>query len=94
LHPTPFTLHPKPFTPLAIYGMYQLPKKPFLAPNMEKNETFSEWIVDSYGAPEKLAQILELGIFMLFFLDEDTFSRREVQDVAEAMRGIVVGLRG
>nr|WP_293302140.1 hypothetical protein [Allomuricauda sp.] len=60
---------------------------------MDKDETFSEWIEDSYGSPEKLAQILELGIFMLFFLEEDTFSRREMQDVAEAIKGIVVGLR-
>lgn len=73
--------------------MYPLPKKPFLGPIMEKDETFKEWIVDGYGSPEKLAQILELGIFMLFFLEEDTFSRREVQDVVEAMKGIVLKLQ-
>lgn len=73
--------------------MYQLPKNAFLAPIMEKDETFKEWIEDSYGSPEKLTQILELGIFMFFFLEENTFSRREVQDVVEAIRGIVVGLR-
>ncbi|MBO0321762.1 hypothetical protein J0X14_05600 [Muricauda sp. CAU 1633] len=58
-----------------------------------QTDTFIGWIEDSYGSPEKLAQILELGIFMTFFLEEDTFSRREVQDVVEAIRGIVVGLR-
>lgn len=73
--------------------MYPLPKNAFLAPIMDKDETFIEWIVDGYGSPEKLAQILELGIFMLFFLEEDTFSRREVQDVVEAMKGIVIELR-
>lgn len=62
---------------------------------MENRQTdiFIGWIEDSYGSPEKLAQILELGIFMMFFLEEDTFSRREVQDVVEALQGIVVGLR-
>ncbi|MBA4746079.1 MAG: hypothetical protein H2058_12560 [Muricauda sp.] len=60
---------------------------------MEKDKLFNEWIIDHYGSPEKLAQILELGIFMLFFLEQDTFSRREVQDVAEAIRGIMAGLR-
>lgn len=73
--------------------MYPLPKNVFLASIMEKDETFKEWIVDGYGSPEKLAQILELGIFMLFFLEEDTFSRREVQDVVEAMKGIVLKLQ-
>jgi hypothetical protein len=73
--------------------MHPLAKNPFLTPIMEKDETFKEWIVDGYGSPEKLAQILEFGIFMLFFLEEDTFSRREVQDVVEAIRGIVVTLR-
>ncbi|RYC53569.1 hypothetical protein DN53_05020 [Flagellimonas olearia] len=73
--------------------MHPLPKNAFLAPIMEKDETFKEWVEDGYGSPEKLAQILELGIFMLFFLEEDTFSRREVQDVVEAMKGIVGELR-
>ncbi len=73
--------------------MYPLPKNAFLAPDMEKDETFKEWIVDGYGSPEKLAQILELGIFMLFFLEEDTFSRREVQDVVEAIRGIMLRVK-
>lgn len=73
--------------------MHPLPKNAFFAPIMEKDETFKEWIVDGYGSPEKLAQILELGIFMLFFLEEDTFSRREVQDVVEAIKGIVLKLQ-
>ncbi|NYJ27692.1 hypothetical protein GGE08_001735 [Muricauda sp. ARW1Y1] len=36
---------------------------------------------------------MELGMFMLFFLEVDTFSRREIQDVAEAMRSISIRLR-
>ncbi|RDY61981.1 hypothetical protein DX873_00645 [Flagellimonas nanhaiensis] len=56
-------------------------------------EVLKEWIEDAYGSPEELAQILELGIFMLFFLEEDTFSQREVQQVASALRDVVVGLR-
>jgi len=88
-----FSFNPLPFTRLAIYDMHPLPKNAFLAPIMEKDETFKEWVEDGYGSPEKLAQILELGIFMLFFLEEDTFSRREVQDVVEALKGIVLLLR-
>ncbi|MBO6830837.1 MULTISPECIES: hypothetical protein [unclassified Flagellimonas] len=60
---------------------------------MDKDETFSDWIIDNYGSPEQLSQILELGMFMLFFLEVDTFSRREIQDVAEAMRSISIRLR-
>lgn len=73
--------------------MHPLPQNTFLAPDMDKDETFSDWIIDNYGSPEQLSQILELGMFMLFFLEVDTFSRREIQDVAEAMRSISIRLR-
>ncbi|WP_459415585.1 hypothetical protein [Flagellimonas marinaquae] len=65
----------------------------FLAPDMEKDEIFSDWIIDNYGSPEQLSQILEMGMFMLFFLEADTFSRREIQDVADAIREIIIRLR-
>nr|WP_293290647.1 hypothetical protein [Allomuricauda sp.] len=73
--------------------MHPLPQNTFLCPDMDKDETFSDWIIDNYGSPEQLSQILELGMFMLFFLEVDTFSRREIQDVAEAMRSISIRLR-
>ncbi|MHA7865398.1 MAG: hypothetical protein ACX93J_13840 [Flagellimonas marinaquae] len=60
---------------------------------MEKDEIFSDWIIDNYGSPEQLSQILEMGMFMLFFLEADTFSRREIQDVADAIREIIIRLR-
>ena len=52
-----------------------------------------QWIEDGYGAPEELAKVLDLAIEMLFYLEEDTFDRKEVQQVVAALRGIVVGLR-
>ena len=55
---------------------------------------FTRWIDDTYGSPEELAKVLDLALEMLFYLEEDTFDRKEVQQVVAALRGIVVGLRG
>lgn len=60
---------------------------------MENGDNFWQWIEEGYGSPEELAKILDLGVEMLFYLEEGVFSQREVQSVAEAIRGIVVGLR-
>lgn len=56
-------------------------------------EHLSELIKDSYGSSEKLAEHLDLGIEMLFYLEEDTFERREVQSVVSALRTIIRTLR-
>ena len=56
-------------------------------------ENLKKWIEDTYGSPEKLAQVLDFGIEMLFYLEEDTFEKREVQDVVSAIRGIAIKLR-
>jgi len=60
---------------------------------MGKETTLLEWIEDTYGTPEELTKVLDLGIEMLFYLEEDTFDRKEVQQVVVALRGLVVGLR-
>lgn len=59
---------------------------------MDKETTLLEWIEDTYGTPEELAKVLDYGIEMLFYLEEDTFERKEVQKVVVALRGLVVGL--
>ena len=51
------------------------------------------WIEDWYGSPEELAKVLDLALEMLFYLEEDTFDRKEIHEVVAALRGIVVGLR-
>ncbi|RDY58821.1 hypothetical protein DX873_14235 [Flagellimonas nanhaiensis] len=51
-------------------------------------------IEEGYGSPTELANILDLGVEMLFYVEEDTFSRREIQQVASAIKGIVWVLRG
>ncbi|WP_127024005.1 hypothetical protein [Flagellimonas beolgyonensis] len=61
---------------------------------MDKEHNFWQWIEDWYGTPEELAKVLDLAVEMLFYLEEDTFDRKEVQQVVTALRGLVVGLRG
>nr|WP_293299580.1 hypothetical protein [Allomuricauda sp.] len=53
----------------------------------------SDFIQDAYGTPEALAQQLDLAVEMLFYVEEDTFSRRELQEVASALKGVVRVLR-
>jgi len=65
----------------------------YLKVRMGKETTLLEWIEDTYGTPEELTKVLDLGIEMLFYLEEDTFDRKEVQQVVVALRGLVVGLR-
>ncbi|THV59312.1 hypothetical protein EZV76_10830 [Flagellimonas alvinocaridis] len=59
----------------------------------QKNKKLQEFIKEGYGTPDQLADILDLGVVMLFYLEEDTFSRREVQSVVEALKGIGGWLR-
>ncbi|MBO0343353.1 MAG: hypothetical protein VX798_13615 [Bacteroidota bacterium] len=60
---------------------------------MKHSEVLINWIEDCYGSPEELAKVLDLALEMLFYLEEETFDRKEVQQVVAALRGIVVGLR-
>ncbi len=56
-------------------------------------DVLKNWIEDTYGSPEKLGQVLDFGIEMLFYLEEGSFEKREVQDVVSALRGIAIKLR-
>ncbi len=60
---------------------------------MSKEEVLKNWIEDMYGSSEKLAQVLDFGVEMLFYLEEGTFEKREVQDVVSALRRIIIILR-
>ncbi|MBL4906002.1 MAG: hypothetical protein COA50_08375 [Flavobacteriaceae bacterium] len=56
-------------------------------------EYLSELIEDRYGSPQELANYLDLGIEMLFYLEEDTFDQKEIQSVVSAMRGVITVLK-
>lgn len=51
-----------------------------------KNGDLSKLLQEAYGSREDLAEVLNLATEMLFYLEEDTFERRDVQNVASAIR--------
>ena len=53
-----------------------------------ENQTLSEWITESYGTKEEVRKRLDFIVFMLHFLQEDTFTPREIQDAAELLKGL------
>ena len=57
---------------------------------IQSEQQFLKDIEDAYGSTEDMAKILDLSIEMLFYLEENTFTRREVQEVVSALR-IVIG---
>ena len=59
----------------------------------KQKELLFQLIDDTCGSPEELAEYLDLGIEMLFYLEEDTFEKRDVQSVVSALRGIIGVLR-
>ncbi len=61
--------------------------------NLSKENQLLELIEDQYGTPETLANWLDLAVEMLFYVEEDTFSRVELQEVATALRKVTVVLR-
>ncbi|WP_299555553.1 hypothetical protein [Seonamhaeicola sp.] len=42
---------------------------------------------------EELAACLDKGIYMLFFIEEDTFDRKDIQNVVFAMKSVQQALR-
>ncbi len=63
---------------------------PFLGFYLDRmeNQTLSEWIIESYGTKEEVRKRLDFIVFMLHFLQEDTFSPKEIQDAAELLKGL------
>ncbi len=59
----------------------------------EQQEELLQLVSDTYGTPETLANWLDLAVEMLFYVEEDTFSRIEIQEVATAIRKVVRVLR-
>ena len=53
----------------------------------------SESLNEAYGSQQDLAKYLDQGIEMLFYLQEDAFERKQVQNVVAALRDIAAVLR-
>ncbi|TAI47838.1 hypothetical protein [Flagellimonas allohymeniacidonis] len=58
-----------------------------------QKEQLSYLIADRYGSPEELAKVLDLNLEMLFYIEEDTFDRKDIQSVVSALRTVIVTLR-
>ncbi|WP_418497560.1 hypothetical protein [Flagellimonas sp.] len=53
----------------------------------------NKWIVDTFGTKQVLAEYLDLAVEMLFYVEQDTFEQRELQDVVTVLRGLKQVLR-
>ncbi|WP_422350305.1 hypothetical protein [Flagellimonas sp.] len=65
-----------------------------LSDKINVTEELTELIEDGYGGPAEFAKVLDLGIEMLFYVEQEAFAQREVQQVVSALRGIIGVLRG
>jgi hypothetical protein len=62
--------------------------------SVKKQEIDFSKLVDGCSlSPEEFAKCLDLGIEMLFYIEEDTFHRKDVQNVVFAIRRIIDNLR-
>nr|WP_298999376.1 hypothetical protein [uncultured Allomuricauda sp.] len=59
----------------------------------QSQQDFLERVQDSYGSTQELANVLDMGVEMLFYLEESSFHRKDVQNVAAAMRAVIKALR-
>ncbi|SHG83116.1 hypothetical protein [Flagellimonas flava] len=59
----------------------------------EQLAQLNELVKDGYGGPAEFAKVLDLGIEMLFYIEQEAFTQREVQQVVSALRGIIGVLR-
>ncbi len=56
-------------------------------------ENLTELIKEGYGTPDKMANVLDLGVEMLFYVEEGAFTQREIQHVVTAIREVIGVLR-
>jgi|GEM_PF-2098294 len=64
--------------------------------DFDKNTTvifFSDLFEDAYASPAELAEVLDLGIEMLFYVEEGAFSKDDMRNVVTALRKITLELR-
>ncbi len=61
--------------------------------NKEKQEHLSELIDSGCISSEELTECLDMGVEMLFFIEEDTFDRKDIQNVVFAIRKVINALR-
>ncbi|TYA71400.1 hypothetical protein [Seonamhaeicola marinus] len=61
--------------------------------NKEKLECLSELVDTSCISSEEFVECLDKGIEMLFYIEENTFDRKEIQNVVFAIRSVIKALK-
>lgn len=59
----------------------------------KQQETLSEYIGRDYASVEEFVKQLDLGIEMLFYIEEDVFDIEDIQSVVFTMRLIIRAIR-
>lgn len=59
----------------------------------QSDRKFSDLFEDAYSSPSELAEVLDMGIEMLFYVEEGTFSKEDMRNVVTALRKIALELR-
>lgn len=59
----------------------------------EQEACLNRLIEEGYGESKELAKHLDAAVEMLFYVEEETFVRKDIQNVVSALRGISIALR-
>lgn len=54
---------------------------------------FSKLVDDCSLSPDEFVKYLDLGVEMLFYIEEDTFDRKDIQNAVFAIKRIIDNLR-
>ncbi len=67
---------------------------PYMTSFMKKQKIdFSKLVDDCFLSPEEFAECLDKGVEMLFYIEEDTFDRKDIQNVVFALKRISDSLK-
>ncbi len=80
---------------MTLYFRYGSMFTPYqnLSMSNQSQVDFLEQVQDSYGSTQELANMLDMGVEMLFYLEENTFHKQDVQNVVTALRAVTTALR-
>lgn len=59
----------------------------------EQNVDFSKLMDDCFLSPEEFAERLDKGIEMLFYIEDNTFHKKDIQNVVFALKRTSENLR-
>ena len=80
---------------MTLYFGYASKFTPYqnLSMSNQSQVDFLEQVQDSYGSTQELANMLDMGVEMLFYLEENNFNKQDGQNVVTALRAVTTALR-